>query len=170
MLGNDEHRVTIEGDVNPACRWIFRELMAHYKGDFEKVTKHVRVKRLVLSEQDRVQVWGTGTPRREFLHVDDLADACLHLMLHYNEAEPVNIGTGRDISIQELADLVSELTGYAGEILFDFSKPDGTPRKLLDVSKLQKLGWHHSIGLRQGITAVLQSAGWQRATPQPQLV
>ncbi|GAB3237709.1 GDP-L-fucose synthase [Hymenobacter seoulensis] len=118
----------------------------------------------------RVSVWGTGTPRREFLHVDDLADACLHLMLHYNEAEPVNIGTGRDISIQELADLVSELTGYAGEILFDFSKPDGTPRKLLDVSKLQKLGWHHSIGLRQGITAVLQSADWQRATPQPQLV
>jgi GDP-L-fucose synthase len=118
----------------------------------------------------RVPVWGTGTPRREFLHVDDLADACLHLLLHYNAAEPVNIGTGRDISIQELADLVAELTGYAGEILFDFSKPDGTPRKLLDVSKLHQLGWRHRIGLREGITAVLQSADWQLATqlPEPQ--
>ncbi|MDU0369167.1 GDP-L-fucose synthase [Hymenobacter endophyticus] len=120
----------------------------------------------------RVQVWGTGTPRREFLHVDDLADACLHLLLHYNGAEPVNIGTGRDISIQELADLVAELTGYAGEILFDFSKPDGTPRKLLDVSKLHHLGWQHSIGLRAGIESVLQSAEWRRAAqlPVPQLV
>ncbi|RSK29820.1 GDP-L-fucose synthase family protein [Hymenobacter metallilatus] len=120
----------------------------------------------------RVQVWGTGTPRREFLHVDDLADACLHLLLHYNGAEPVNIGTGRDISIQELADLVAELTGYAGEILFDFSKPDGTPRKLLDVTKLRSLGWQHAIGLREGIMSVLQSAEWQQATrlPEPQLV
>ncbi|RSK48986.1 GDP-L-fucose synthase family protein [Hymenobacter rigui] len=119
----------------------------------------------------RVQVWGTGTPRREFLHVDDLADACLHLLLHYDEAGPVNIGTGRDISIQELADLIAELTGYAGEILFDFSKPDGTPRKLLDVSKLHGLGWQHAIGLREGITAVLESAEWQQATrlPEPQL-
>ncbi|MCA8829548.1 GDP-L-fucose synthase family protein [Hymenobacter pini] len=119
----------------------------------------------------RVQVWGTGTPRREFLHVDDLADACLHLLRHYDGAEPINIGTGRDISIQELADLVSELTGYAGEILFDFAKPDGTPRKLLDVSKLTALGWQHSIGLREGIEAVLQSADWKRATrhSEPQL-
>ena len=121
----------------------------------------------------RVQVWGTGTPRREFLHVDDLADACLHLLLTYDEAAPVNIGTGRDISIQELADLVAELTGYGGEILFDFSKPDGTPRKLLDVSRLHGLGWEHRIGLREGITAVLQSAEWQQAatrpTGQPQL-
>jgi GDP-L-fucose synthase len=112
----------------------------------------------------RVAVWGTGTPRREFLHVDDLADACLHLMLHYNEPQPVNIGTGRDISIQELADMIAELTGYSGEILFDFSKPDGTPRKLLDVSRLHALGWQHTIGLREGIEAVLQSADWRRAT------
>ena len=120
----------------------------------------------------RVQVWGTGTPRREFLHVDDLADACLHLLLTYDEAAPVNIGTGRDISIQELADLVAELTGYAGEILFDFSKPDGTPRKLLDVSRLHALGWQHSIGLREGIAAVLDSSEWRQAAvryPEPQL-
>jgi GDP-L-fucose synthase len=112
----------------------------------------------------RVAVWGTGTPRREFLHVDDLADACLYLMLHYNEPQPVNIGTGRDITIQELADMIAELTGYSGEILFDFSKPDGTPRKLLDVSRLHALGWHHTIGLREGIEAVLQSEDWRRAT------
>ncbi|SNC66460.1 GDP-L-fucose synthase [Hymenobacter gelipurpurascens] len=112
----------------------------------------------------RVVVWGTGTPRREFLHVDDLADACLHLMLHYNEVAPVNIGTGRDISIQELAELVTELTGYLGETVFDFSHPDGTPRKLLDVSRLHALGWQHSIGLREGIEAVLQSEDWRRAT------
>ncbi|WP_317196769.1 GDP-L-fucose synthase family protein [Hymenobacter piscis] len=120
----------------------------------------------------RVAVWGTGTPRREFLHVDDLADACLHLLQTYNEATPINIGTGRDISIQELADLVAELTGYAGEILFDFSKPDGTPRKLLDVSRLHALGWQHRTGLREGITAVLSSSEWQQATTryaEPQL-
>ncbi|WBA41956.1 GDP-L-fucose synthase [Hymenobacter canadensis] len=111
-------------------------------------------------EQGRpeVEIWGTGTPRREFLHVDDLAAACLHLLLHYDGAEPVNIGTGEDLTIAELAILVREVTGYTGAIRFDTTKPDGTPRKLLDVSKLQALGWQYSIGLREGVEVVYSEA------------
>lgn len=111
-------------------------------------------------EQGRteVEIWGTGTPRREFLHVDDLADACLHLMLHYDAAAPVNIGTGEDLTIAELANLVRDISGYTGSICFDTTKPDGTPRKLLDVSKLQAMGWRHTIGLREGVKSVYQQA------------
>ena len=98
-----------------------------------------------------VTVWGTGQPRREFLHVDDLADACLHLMHYYSDRETVNVGTGEDISIRELAQMVREVVGYDGEISYDAAKPDGTPRKLLDVQKLHSLGWQASIPLRQGI-------------------
>ena len=101
-----------------------------------------------------VELWGTGTPYREFLHVDDLADACLHLLLHYDGAAPVNIGTGEDLTIRELAELVRGITGYTGGIAFDASKPDGTPRKLLDVSRLRDMGWQASIDLREGISAV----------------
>lgn len=99
-----------------------------------------------------VTVWGTGTPKREFLHADDLADACVFLMNHYNEAEPVNVGTGEDLSIASLAEIVAEITGFDGEVVFDTTKPDGTPRKLLDVSRLHSLGWKHSIKLRDGIS------------------
>jgi GDP-L-fucose synthase len=102
-------------------------------------------------------VWGTGTPRREFLHADDLADACIYLMNHYSSDEIVNIGTGEDISIAELAHLIADITGYAGSICFDTSKPDGTPRKVLDVSRLSDLGWNPRIGLREGITSLYQS-------------
>ncbi|MGY1805893.1 GDP-L-fucose synthase family protein [Blastococcus sp. SYSU D00669] len=98
-----------------------------------------------------VTVWGTGTPRREFLHVDDLARACLHLLQHYDEPEPINIGVGEDLSIRELAELVAHVVGYEGELQFDTSKPDGTPRKLLDVSKIHDLGWRAEIGLREGL-------------------
>jgi GDP-L-fucose synthase len=98
-----------------------------------------------------VTVWGTGTPRREFLHVDDLAAACLFLLENYDEPEPINVGVGEDLSIRELATLVSEIVGYEGRLEFDTSKPDGTPRKLLDVSKLHGLGWQASIGLREGL-------------------
>ena len=101
-----------------------------------------------------VEIWGTGTPYREFLHVDDLADACLHLMLHYDGAAPINIGTGEDLTIGALAELVRDITGYAGNIVFDTSKPDGTLRKLLDVSRLRDMGWQATIGLREGIAAV----------------
>lgn len=98
-----------------------------------------------------VVVWGTGSPRREFLHVDDLADACVFLMRRYEGSEILNIGWGVDISIAELAELVREVVGYRGRIRFDPSKPDGTPRKLLDVSRLKALGWRPRIGLREGI-------------------
>ena len=101
-----------------------------------------------------VSIWGTGTPRREFLHADDLADACYFLMQKYDEAGFVNIGTGEDIPIGELAMLIKDIVGYNGSLEYDTSKPDGTPRKLLDVSNLHALGWRASIGLREGIEKV----------------
>ena len=100
-----------------------------------------------------VVVWGTGTPRREFLHVDDLADACLFLMERYDSPEPINVGWGQDVSIGELAELVASVTGFEGALRFDTSKPDGTPRKLLDVGRLSKLGWTPKIQLRDGVAA-----------------
>ena len=102
---------------------------------------------------DSIEVWGTGTPRREFLHVDDLADALVHLLVHYDGAEHVNVGAGEDIAISELAELVARIVGFGGDIAFDRSKPDGSPRKLLDCSKLSALGWQPSIGLRDGIAS-----------------
>ncbi|MHB1922467.1 MAG: GDP-L-fucose synthase family protein [Chitinophagaceae bacterium] len=109
-----------------------------------------------LSKSPTVIVWGTGTPKREFLHADDMADACVHLMKEFDEPGFVNIGTGQDISIADLANLIASITGFQGKIEFDLSKPDGTPRKLLDVSRLHQSGWHHQIGLREGITGVYQ--------------
>lgn len=104
-----------------------------------------------VSGSDSVTVWGSGTPRREFLHVDDLADACLHLMLHYDEEMLINIGTGKDLTIAELAALIKEVVGYAGEIRYDKTKKDGTPQKLLDVTRLGHTGWKARIGLREGL-------------------
>ena len=98
-----------------------------------------------------VTLWGSGSPRREFLHVDDLAEACLFLLDNYDGDSAINVGTGSDVSIRELAQVVSGITGFTGDIAWDTSKPDGTPRKLLDVSKLSSLGWRHSISLAQGI-------------------
>lgn len=98
-----------------------------------------------------VTIWGTGLPRREFLFADDLAGACYYLMMNYDEEGLVNVGTGHDISIKDLALLIKKIVGYAGEIKFDASKPDGTPRKLMDVSKLQSKGWKYTIDLEQGI-------------------
>lgn len=103
-----------------------------------------------------VVMWGTGKPRREFLHADDLADACVYLMDNYSEAGFVNIGTGEDLPILELAQLISEVVGYSGKIEHDLSKPDGTPRKLMNVKKLHALGWQHRIELRDGIERVYQ--------------
>ena len=103
-----------------------------------------------------VELWGTGSAMREFLHVDDLANACFFLMNQYDRGDLVNIGTGEDIFIKDLALLIKEIVGYEGEIKYDSSKPDGTPRKLLDVSKIHKLGWKHTIDLRAGITAVYE--------------
>lgn len=110
-----------------------------------------------------VTLWGTGTAMREFLHADDLARACVFLMETYDSPEIVNIGTGEDVSIRALAETVSEIVGYTGELVWDTSKPDGTPRKRLDVSRLHALGWHHAIRLEDGIRDVYRSVdktGW----------
>ena len=104
-----------------------------------------------------VTVWGTGTPRREFLYVDDLADACIYLMRNYSQSELINIGTGVDVTIAEFARVVADAVGYAGEIGFDTSRPDGTPRKLLDISRLAKLGWRADTSLEQGIRLAYQA-------------
>ncbi|GAB3793851.1 GDP-L-fucose synthase family protein [Nocardioides ungokensis] len=103
--------------------------------------------------------WGTGTPRREFLHVDDMAAACLYLLENYDGAAQVNVGTGRDATIREIAHLVAEVVGYEGETLWDTSKPDGTPQKLLDVSRLREIGWESQIGLREGLESTV---AWYR--------
>lgn len=104
----------------------------------------------------QVTIWGTGSPMREFLHVDDLAAATFYLMQYYNQQEIVNVGTGEDVTIKELALLIKEIVGYYGNLVFDSTKPDGTPRKLLDVSKLNKLGWKYSIALKEGIASTYQ--------------
>jgi GDP-L-fucose synthase len=106
-----------------------------------------------------VTIWGSGTPRREFLHVDDLARACLFLLEHYDAPEPINVGVGRDLTIRELAGLIADVVGYDGELRFDRSKPDGTPRKLLDVSRLEALGWQAEIPLCEGL---VQTYAWYR--------
>jgi GDP-L-fucose synthase len=103
-----------------------------------------------------VTIWGTGSPMREFLFADDLAEACFYLMQNYNEEGLVNIGTGEDLTIKALAELIKKVIGYEGEIKFDTSKPDGTPRKLMDVSKLHSKGWKHKIGLEDGIKLAYQ--------------
>lgn len=104
-----------------------------------------------INNQDYVEIWGTGNSLREFLYVDDLADACLFLMQNYNESEIINVGVGKDISIKELAALVKEIVGYEGELKFDATQPDGTPRKLLDVSRLNTMGWKAKVSLKEGI-------------------
>jgi GDP-L-fucose synthase len=125
--------------------------------NFNLSTSHVlpalirKIHEAKLAGQREVVVWGTGTPRREFLHVDDLADACVALMRRYDSEEMINIGCGADLSIRELAQLIAEVVGFDGQLVFDPSKPDGTPRKLLDVSRLHAFGWKPHIALRAGI-------------------
>jgi GDP-L-fucose synthase len=112
-----------------------------------------------MSGAREILVWGSGNPRREFLHVDDLASACLFLLRNYDRPEIINIGTGSDLTIRELAELICDVVGFDGELTWDPTKPDGTPRKLLDVSKLQSLGWKPKIPLREGIA---QTYEWFR--------
>jgi GDP-L-fucose synthase len=117
------------------------------------------IRRIVLAKKNNepnVIIWGTGTPRREFLHVDDLAEACYFLLQNYNEQGLVNIGYGTDVSIKELAELIVAEVGYKGQLIFDATKPDGTPRKLMDTSKINNLGWIANISLKAGITSTLQ--------------
>ena len=130
--------------------------------NYDPETSHVlpallgKFHQAVLNHEQQVTVWGSGNPRREFMHVDDLADACFFLMQTYDEPGFINIGTGNDISIRELAEMIREISGYPGEIRFDTTRPDGTPRKLMDVSRLTSLGWKSSISLKSGIAQVYQ--------------
>lgn len=125
--------------------------------NFNPTTSHVlpalirRIHEAKSANADTVTIWGSGTPRREFLFVDDLADALLFLLEHYDSPEPINVGVGADISIRDLAGTIAEVVGWQGEFLFDSTKPDGTPRKLLDVSRLTALGWKASTPLKDGI-------------------
>jgi len=117
------------------------------------------IRRIVLAKKNNeptVTIWGTGMPRREFLHVDDLADACYFLLQNYNEQGLLNIGCGSDISIKELAEMITTEVGYKGQLVFDTTKPDGTPRKLMDTSKLNTLGWESKINLKDGIIKTLE--------------
>ena len=119
------------------------------------------IRRIVLakkSKEPNVTIWGTGSPRREFLHVDDLADACYFLLKNYNEQGLINIGCGTDVSIKQLAELIVEEVGYEGELVFDKTKPNGTPRKLMDISKINNLGWFASIKLKNGISKTINEA------------
>jgi GDP-L-fucose synthase len=128
--------------------------------NYDLNTSHVLpalLKKFHVAKEDNaptVEIWGSGTPMREFLHVNDLADACYFLMMNYNEEPLVNVGTGEDISIKDLSLMIKDITEYQGELKFNSSKPDGTPRKLMDVSRLHNLGWSHKIGLREGIEQV----------------
>ena len=125
--------------------------------NFDLETSHVlpaTLRKFVTAHENGdkvVEMWGTGSPQREFLHVDDLAAACLHLLEHYDDESPINIGTGQDITINQLAEIVAEIVGYKGEVFWDTSRPDGTPRKLLDVSRIMRTGWKPGISLRYGI-------------------
>ena len=117
------------------------------------------IRRIILAKKNNdasVVIWGTGTPRREFMHVDDLADACYFLLQNYNEAGLVNIGWGEDISIKELAETIAAEIGYTGSLEFDATKPDGTPRKLMDTNKINHLGWKPFIKLEEGIRRTIE--------------
>jgi GDP-L-fucose synthase len=128
--------------------------------NFDLQTSHVlpalirKIHEAKVNDQSEVVMWGTGKPKREFLYVDDLAEACIHLMEHYSDELHVNVGTGEDIEIKELTFLIKDIVGYKGNIVSDLSKPDGTPRKLLDVSLLHSTGWKHKVQLEDGIRKV----------------
>jgi GDP-L-fucose synthase len=135
--------------------------------NFDLLAGHVlpallaKIDAAVREGRDTVEIWGSGRPRREFLHVDDLADAVVFLMKTWSEDEPINIGTGTDVTIAELARMIADVVGFTGEFVYDNSKPDGTPRKLLDISKLTALGWRPRITLEAGIR---QTYEWYRAS------
>jgi GDP-L-fucose synthase len=137
--------------------------------NFDPQTSHVlpalmrKVHEAKVEGRPRVEIWGTGTPRREFMHVYDLADACLFLMEHPAPPDLINVGVGRDISIRELAELIRDVVGYPGDFSFDRTKPDGTPRKLLDVALLHSLGWRARTPLREGVEATY---GWYRSAAE----
>jgi GDP-L-fucose synthase len=114
----------------------------------------------MIQNAQEVVVWGTGTPLREFMHVDDLAEACLFLMERFDEPGFINVGTGKELSIRELAELIATIVGYSGKIVFDTTKPDGTPRKLMDVGRMTSMGWHARIPLKEGLQSAYKDAGF----------
>jgi GDP-L-fucose synthase len=130
--------------------------------DFDPETGHVlpalisKMHRAKIDNKPTVVVWGTGSPRREALHVDDLADACIFLMNNYDESEMINVGSGEDVTVRKLAQVIKDVVGFRGEIVFDKSKPDGMPRKLLDINKMRKLGWSPKINLTEGVGQTYQ--------------
>jgi GDP-L-fucose synthase len=139
------------------------------KDNYDLLTSHVlpalirKIHEAKVSGAASVTVWGSGQVRREFLHTTDLAEACLFLMQQYNEAAIINVGCGQDLTIRELAQLLSHIIGFTGELVYDTSRPDGTPRKLMDVSKINQLGWKARIDLESGLRSVYaqyQSAPW----------
>lgn len=131
--------------------------------NYDLETSHVfpalirKIHEAKMNNSPHIEIWGTGTPKREFLHVDDVADACFFLMQNYNDSEIVNIGTGEDVTINELVNTMKNIIGYKGDIIYDTSKPDGTPRKLLNVDKLHNLGWKHKYSLEEGIKLTYNS-------------
>jgi GDP-L-fucose synthase len=137
--------------------------------NFDPQASHVlpallrRIDEAAAARAETVTIWGSGTPLREFMHVDDLADACVFLMRSFSAPDHVNIGSGEELTIRELAELIAEVVGYKGGFVFDRSKPDGTPRKRLDLTRLHDLGWRHKIGIRQGIADTYR---WFRAAAQ----
>jgi GDP-L-fucose synthase len=142
--------------------------------NFDLASSHVlpalirRFHEAKVAGEDSVTIWGTGTPRREFLHVDDLADACLFLLDHFDEPGPINVGAGKDLPIAELAEIVRDTVHPTADILHDTTKPDGTPRKLLDTTRMDTLGWHASIPLRDGIDTTyrwFEASDWATARP-----
>jgi GDP-L-fucose synthase len=141
--------------------------------NFDLLSSHVlaallaKIDAAVRHANDTVEVWGSGSPRREFLHCDDLADAAVFLMKTCSEEEPINIGTGKDLTIVELARLIADVLGYTGRFVFDASKPDGAPQKLLDVSKLTALGWRPQIDLKEGISETFNWYRHYRAASEP---
>ena len=147
-LRADLNKRPIEGVDGQGSEHQILSILEKYGIRYQKTTEN--------GKQVVVTLWGTGTPRREFLHVDDLADACVFLMEQYNEKQFVNVGVGKDLAIKELAEMIQEIVGFQGTIVWDTQKPDGTPRKLLDVSRLDQLGWRARISLREGIQRTYQ--------------
>ncbi len=147
-LRADLNKRPIEGVDGQGTEHQILSILEKYGIRYQKTTEN--------GKQVVVTLWGTGTPRREFLHVDDLADACVFLMEQYNEKQFVNVGVGKDLAIKELAEMIQEIVGFQGTIVWDTQKPDGTPRKLLDVSRLDQLGWRARISLREGIQRTYQ--------------
>jgi len=164
LYGTNDNFDLENSHVLPAMIRKFHLARLAATGDFAAIDRDEKlfgtipadIKTALAQPAPQVILWGSGTPKREFLHVDDMADACIYLMQHYDNTDLINIGTGHDTTIRNLAELVAKIVGFTGEIIFDSSKPDGTPQKLLDVSRLNQAGWSPSMSLEKGIREVYQ--------------